>query len=174
MYVCNPSFTKEVCEGKGEFRTEKLWIVHESCRTRKETTLRVVPCLSYAFPHVESESVERKMKTDAPDKKDKEPVGLERQRSLFLRGKPPAFESLVPPCLVYLNSTEHISASDGAIWLACSRTACSICAQTRLWVGLRMLMFLAALWSSSFAPIVFPSPDAAKRVSTSQHTSFPI
>lgn len=64
---------------------------------------------------MESESVERKTKTDPPDKKGKGPAGLERQRSLFLRGEPLAFESLVPQCLVYLNSTDHISASDGAI-----------------------------------------------------------
>lgn len=77
--------------------------------------LRVVPCLFCTFPQAESESVERKTKTDPPDKKDKRPAGLERQRSLFLRGKPLAFESLVPLCLVYLNFTEQISASDGAI-----------------------------------------------------------
>ena len=77
--------------------------------------LRVVSCLFCAFPQAESESAERKKKTDPLDKKDKRPAGLERQRSLFLRGEPLAFESLDPLCLVYLNSTEHISASDGAI-----------------------------------------------------------
>ena len=51
-------------------------------------------CLLYAFPHVESESIERKMKIAPLDKQRQKAIW---SRSPFLRGEPLASQSLIPP-----------------------------------------------------------------------------